>query len=210
MYPPIQILISQEGVEYRQLGAKRESCQLHDNHVWDTLPSNYASVLQTCRQIYIEAADLLYSDTLFLVDIRIPGQHAHRRREIEELRHPIELGHATLLKRVKHLHLTIRIRRSSDFWNLGDILATLPTMLNANLKSAAIFVSFRNIHWGTNPNNVNLEQWQHLLASIKRLDLKYDTVPLSLPRWLKPGNKRFQELEQATNGHLKVQKWSGV
>lgn len=207
IHPPIQVLLSDAGVEYRQLRTKRDSCHYHDIHVWDGFPSNYASILRTCRQVYVEAADVLYSDTLFLLDVRIPGEHAHRRRTLEKLNRPLGLEQATLLRRVKHLDLTIRLRRSNDFVVVGDILTRLSSILSTSLKSAATFISFRNIYWGTDANDVKLEQWQHLLASIRKLNLKGEVVPLSVPRWLKPGNERFRELEQATRGRMKMQEW---
>ena len=215
-YPPVRISIDPEGVTYHRMRTETTKCYDSCRRFCWTKPSvpNRSAILQTCTQIYAEAADVLYSNTLFVVNVRgMPGERAHRQqslRRCEGIRQPLE--QATLLCHAQYLDLHIQLRRSGDLSSVGDLLQSLSSMLNARRKFMKTFLSVKKLRWSEEEGgdrNVTRQAWNHLLGSFDQFNAQGgEVVLLSQPSWLRPGKTCFKELNQAVDKRLCSYRWS--
>ena len=202
-FPPLNVFIHQNGVAFLQI---QYQDYLHSGgpliKSLDGFAKKRVAILSTRRQLYKEAADVLYGNTLFVVDVKTSSLPTLGRLHRDRPYGHVSLKKASFLSWVKHINMTIQLRRACDFWLVSNLLTQLSTILNPDRKFTSTSMTLRSYGRPKEAGPVTPKMWQHFLDALKEFDFQSDVYLLSWPAWLNSGSVRLEELDAAVKRRL--------
>lgn len=204
-YPPAKVLLCNQTATCYTLPPKLWQYYYRGYqsvHAWSGHPKHRTAILQTCWQIYAEAVEVLYDNTLFLVEVKTSSTEPYDSDNYSSWSEQ-----AGYLRQIRHLDMTVRLGRPCDLWLVGDTLRILFRHLDVERKSTTTSLSFRGFARPRVGTSITPEMWMYFLEAVKTIDLQGDLVMLWFPGWLKEGTVRFEELDKAAGGRLMIRNW---
>lgn len=209
LYPPVRILIERSGVRF-QPGSTSMAAASRCFPEWPSIvtswPNERTAILRTCKAIYEEARDVLYSDTLFVVQLSFCSEHMRRALGL-----PYPQGDAfpisfpSQLQQSRHLAVEVQIHSHLDVRGIIPYLLTLGDALPATyrLKSKTVTLNFEGLERHMPIPDLPSAPWKDFAHAVSRVASDTELRIISGPCLAKHAKQEHEILGKAVGGRIK-------
>jgi hypothetical protein len=209
LYPPARILIDGRGTRFLPWStpmAAARKCFPEWPSIVASWPSERTAILRTCKAIYGEARDVLYNDTLFVVQVSFCSEHIRRALGLPYPRDDtFPISFPSQLQQSRHLAVELQIHSHSDIRSFLSYLFALGDTLPAThrLKSKTVTLNFEGLERHMPIPGLSSAPWKEFAHAVSRVASDTELRLISGPRLAEQGKEEHELLANAAGGRIK-------
>jgi hypothetical protein len=209
LYPPARIQVDRAGVLFQPWStpmAAASKCFPEWPSIVASWPSERTAILRTCKAIYGEARDVLYNDTLFIVQVSFCSEHMRRALGLpcpQDDTFPVSFP--SQLQQSRHLAVELQIHSHSDIRSFISYLLALGDALPATprLKSKTVTLDFEGLERHMPIPGLPSAPWKEFAHAVSRVASDTELRLISGPRFAGQGKGEHELLANAVGGRIK-------